>query len=272
MTIDLIRRRAYCLLIGMLLPIVSGGAWADTTGAQLAQRVYERPKGKDSVAASTMTLTEEGRAPRVRRLISYRLEKKPGEASTLIRFSEPADINGTGLLTVDYPDAETGQWIYLPALGRVRRISASRKGGRFVNSEYFYEDLRERKPPQDIHRILGREIFNGIPCDLLESIPADPGNSIYLKRVSWIDPNSLLALRIDFFEKSETQASKRWAVRKMNKIQGYWTVLDSAMTDLANGNHTRLTIEKILYDRKLPASLFTTQALEDEDAEDEYRP
>lgn len=247
-------------------------AQADEAGMQLAQRVYERAVGKDSTSVLTMTLTEAGHNPRVRRLITYQRRPKLGELAVLTRFTDPADIAGTGLLTLDHISADTDQWIYLPALDRVRRISASRKGGRFVNSELYYEDLRERKPKQDQHRILGRETVAGVACDMLESIPVDADNSVYLKRVSWIDPASLLPLRVDFYEKNPSTPSKRILVMKHGKVQGYWTVLDSAVTDLASGNQTRLVSSKIIFDRRLPAQLFTTQALEDEGAEEEYRP
>lgn len=247
-------------------------AHADEPGAQLAQRVYDRADGKDSTALTTMTLIESGRSPRVRRLVSYRLKRKAGETAVLSRFIEPADINGTGLLTLDHPSADSDQWIYLPALDRVRRISGSRKGGRFVNSEYYYEDLRDRKPNKDQHHILRREVLNGVTCDVLESIPLDTDSSVYTKRVSWIDPTTLLPLQVDFFEKNPQEPSKRMQVKKTAKIQGYWTILDNTMTDLASGNQTRLTIDKIIYDRRLPAQLFTTQALEDEGVEEEYRP
>lgn len=263
---------ARAVLAGLATALFALPVAADESGAQLAQRVYDRADGRDSTALTTMTLTEAGRSPRVRRLITYRMKRRAGEIAVLSRFTEPADISGTGLLTLDHPNAESDQWIYLPALDRVRRISASRKGGRFVNSEYYYEDLRDRKPTQDQHRIIKRETLNGVVCDVLESIPVDADNSVYLKRVSWIDPASLLPQQVDFFEKNLQEPSKRILAKKIGKVQGYWTMLDSTVTDLGSGNQTRLTIDKIIFDRRLPAQLFTTQALEDEGVEEEYRP
>lgn len=247
-------------------------ARADAAGDQLAQRVYDRPNGKDSTAVSTMTLTEKGHSPRIRQLVTYRLEKTRGEVAALIRFTEPGDIAGTGLLTLDHAAGETDQWIYLPAMERVRRISSSRKGGRFVGSDYYYEDLRDRKVAQDQHRIIGREAVNGVACEILESIPVEADSSVYAKRLSWIDPAKLIAMRIDFYEKGPEQPTKRWLLKKLEKIQGYWTVLDSVVTDLESGHQTRLAVEKILYDRRLPQQLFSSRALEDESLEEDYRP
>jgi hypothetical protein len=252
--------------------LLSMAALADSAGENLARRVYDRPDGKDATSLVTMTLTEKGRAPRVRKMISYRLDKKAGEIATLIRFTEPADIEGTGLLTLDHADSDSEQWIYLPALERVRRIASNRKAGRFVNSDYYYEDLRSRKVERDEHRIIGRENVGGVNCEILESTPVEADSSVYLKRQVWLDPKTLLPMRIDFYEKREDQPSKRWQQLKKDRVKGLWTVMDSTLTDLASGHQTRLTVEEILYDRLLPAKLFSTQTLEDESAEEDYRP
>lgn len=257
---------------GLLGLGVSLGALADPAGEKLAQRVYDRPDGKDMTSAVTMVLQDRGRQPRVRKMLVYRLDRKGGEVASLIRFLEPADIEGTGLLTLDKADGESSQWVYLPAMERVRRIDSSRKGGRFVNSDYFFEDLRDRKVSQDEHRVVGSETVSGVACEILESVPVEPGNSVYGKRLSWIDPATALPLRVDFHGKGDGQPIKRLQVLKKEKVQGYWTVTDSVMSDLQSGHQTRLTVDKALYDRRLPARLFSTQTLEDESAEEDFRP
>ncbi|MCK7496303.1 MAG: outer membrane lipoprotein-sorting protein [Comamonadaceae bacterium] len=120
-----------------------------------------------------MVLTEKGRAPRIREVVTYRLDKSGGETANLIRFLDPDDIAGTGLLSIDKADGSTDQWLYLPALDRVRRISSERRGGRFVGSDLYFEDLQERKPTKDRHRLLGKQTEGGILCEVLESVPAD---------------------------------------------------------------------------------------------------
>jgi outer membrane lipoprotein-sorting protein len=261
-------RHLIFLCVGVLL---TTSAWADATGDQLAQRMYDRPNGKDATSLLVMSLQEKGRAPRERKMLIFRLDKSGGEVVSLIRFLEPTDIEGTGLLTQDKANGDSNQWVYLPAMDRVRRIDSGRKGGRFVNSDYFYEDLRDRKVNQDEHRVIGRESIAGVMCDILESVPAESGNSVYTKRVSWVDVATALPMRVDFYQKNDTLPSKRLQVMKRDKVQGYWVVMDSVMTDLKNGHQTRLTLEKVRFDRRLPSSLFTTQTLEDESAEEDYR-
>jgi hypothetical protein len=259
-------------LLALLASIASATAGADPAGTQLAQRVYDRPDGTDITVASTMTLTEQGRSPRVRRLIVYSLEKGTGALATLIRFLEPGDIAGTGLLTLDPAVGDSDQWLYLPAMQRVRRIASDRKGGRFVGSDYYFEDLRDRKVSQDEHRVTGRETVGGVRCEVLESAPVEASNSVYRKRVSCIDPVRLLPMRIDLFEKSTEAPNKRWTMIRAENVQGYWTVMDSTMTDLETGHETRLVVEKVVYDRGLPEDLFSTKALEDEVREARHRP
>lgn len=257
--------------LGLLTSAAALAADAEA-GMALAQRVYDRPDGRDLSSAVSMSLVEQGRAPRVRSMILHRRDAGGGEVATLIRFTAPADIDGTGLLTVDSAAGESNQWIYLPAMQRTRRVDSSRKGGRFVNSDYYFEDLRDRKPNMDLHRLIGRERIGEVDCEVLESLPAEASNSVYKRRLSWIDPESLLPLRIDFFEKNADTASKRLIVDRREQVQGYWTVMDSTLTDLANGHLTRLVVERIAYDRDLPERLFSAKALEEESVEKEFRP
>lgn len=238
----------------------------------LAQAVHDRPSGRDMTTVGRMELSESGRAPRIREVVSYRWAQGGGNASTLLRFLAPADIAGTGLLSVEKADGSNEQWLYLPALDRVRRVAGDRKGGRFVGSDLYFEDLRERKPDRDRHRILGREALAGIPCEVMESRPVEASDSVYRKRVSWVDASTALVHRIDFYEKDEQQPTKQWVLTTTRKIQGYWAVVDSRMSDLTSGHQTRMQFDVVRFDRRLPAKLFSAQALADTGIEADYRP
>ena len=266
------RWRAALIVLLCLFGCAAGSSVRADEASDLAQRVYDRPNGRDLVTLGRMVLTEKGRAPRIREIAAYRLDKSGGETANLIRFLGPEDIAGTGLLSIDKADGSTDQWLYLPALDRVRRISSERKGGRFVGSDLYFEDLQERKPSQDRHRLLGKQTENDISCVVLESVPLDAGDSVYKKRISWIDPATAIVQRVDFYEKDLDTPGKRWLLRSKKRNQGYWTLTDSRMIDLASGHETRLVIDAALYDQKLPAKLFTSQALSDESLETEYRP
>jgi hypothetical protein len=268
------KRFAQGLIVGLaLLPAMPSFANdAETRGREIARQVYERADGADMTAVGSMVLTEAGRAARVRQLITYRLDPGAGETRSLIRFTAPADIKETGLLTVDRTDGASDQWVYLPALDRSRRIPATRKGGRFVASDIFYEDLQDRPVTHDAHRWLGREDFAGAQVDVLESIPVDKDNSVYGKRVSWVHPGILVPLRVDYFRAGAGEPFKRLTVQRVEQVQDYWTVMESVMEDLESGHQTRMALDRVIYDRDLPQELFSVQTLEDSAREAPHRP
>jgi hypothetical protein len=255
--------RAWVCGLGMLGAVATPGRAGEQDGRELAQRVHDRPDGDDVTLLSTMILTEKDRSPRVRRFYLYRLEKAPGEVLSLVRFISPADIADLGLLTVESPGAQSDQWLYLPEVGGARRIAAARKGGRFAGSDFYYEDLEEREVDSDNHRLLGEDEVDGTPCQLLESVPRQASNSVYSKRVACIHLETLLPLRAELYEKGGDRPSKQLSVHRIERIQGFWTVMDSSMTDLRSEHRTRIVVEQVAYDRGVPEQLFSRQTLED---------
>ena len=262
-----------CLVLaGLFIGLFTSNALAATftSGEALANAVYNRPDGDNSISLGSMVLVEKGHKPRVRQMYSFSLEEENGDKYMLIRFKKPADISNTGLLTRDYADdKETEQWVYLPAINKSRRISTKRKGGRFVGSDIFYEDLRDRKVNMDSHKILRREKLNNIEVIVLESIPVDPDNSVYDKRISWIHPKTLLALKVDLYQNGSKEPTKRVLAKQIEKKQGIWTVMKSVVRDLKTHHETHLQINKIKYNQNVPKDLFTLKYLEDPQREKE---
>jgi hypothetical protein len=241
-------------------------------GRAVAQAVYDRPMGADMTIRGRMILTEAGRDPRVRELLIYRKDQGDGNIATLVRFTAPTDIADTGLLTLDHADGSADQWVYLPALGQSRRIPSGRQGGRFVGSDLLFEDLQDRQVHRDTHRWLGVEIHEGIETDLLESVPVDPADSVYGKRVSWVHPDLSIPLRIDFYRPAAETPFKRFTLQRVELIQDYWTETDSVVEDLDSGHQTRLVSDLTVYDRDLPDVLFSLRALDDPSLERAHRP
>ncbi|MCP5346848.1 MAG: outer membrane lipoprotein-sorting protein [Gammaproteobacteria bacterium] len=241
------------------------------TGEELARAVYERPDGIDMVSRGTMTLRGEDSRERVRETYIYRTETGDFESRWLIRFTQPANIAGTGLLVHNHGAQETDQWLYLPAAKRVRRVSSENRGGNFVQSDIYYEDLQDRPPTEDAHRLLGIDAYQGTATFLLESIPREQAESAYSKRVSWIHPETLIPLRIDFYQGGD-EPVKRMEVQRLEQMQGYWTVMSSTMTMLSTGHKTIMAVESVVYDTGLPDELFSIRALSDVVFEERFRP
>ncbi len=263
---------ARLLLVALVLLVAAPPLLADPAGDELARRLYDRPDGNDQAGRGLMALQQPGQPDRVRRLYSYSRQNDQDDFWSLIRFVAPADIEDTALLSVSLANGEEDQWVYLPALKRSRRIPTNRKGGRFVGSDFYYEDLQDRKPSSDQHRILGKEDLNGTPTTVLESVPVDPSNSVYKKRVSWIHEGILLPVRVDYYEETLEKPSKRFQMYRVQQVQGYWTVMDSIMIDLRSGHQTRLVTEAVKYNQGMPEDFFLPGSLENPKAEQPYRP
>lgn len=264
---------SFKLLLVALAANATVSARAETSDAaaeRLAQQVYDRPHGVDAAWFGRMELLQGAGEPRVREYYWFRKEAKPGEVMLLIRFTKPGDVAGTSLLSLNHGAQPTDQWVFLPDFGQARRIPAERKGGRFVGSEIFYEDLEDRKVAADHHHLVGKGDYQGAPCTILESTPVDPKNSSYTKRRACIHMGSLLPLYVELYKQDELV--KKIEALKIEKIQGIWTMTDVLFTDVKNDRHTRLIAQSVKYNTSLPDDLFGQKALTDSERDKSYRP
>lgn len=243
------------------LPESVGGTTAPKglTGDSLARRIYDRDAGRDSVAVVEMVLTSSSGKRRVRQFESQTL-KQGGLLHSLIRFTYPQDIKDTSFLTLERQEEDAEQFLYLPALRRVRRIVAKQKGKSFVNSDLFYQDLERRSPDKDEHRILGEEVIENRRCWILESVPVDEKSSAYGKVVAWVDQQSLLPMKSESFDRKGRKI-KSGRAQSIKQIDGIWTVMDSEVTTIKKRHTTRLTTREIRYNVGLDLSAFNKRAL-----------
>jgi outer membrane lipoprotein-sorting protein len=230
------------------------------TGEVLARRVYDRDGGDDAAATVEMILTSRSGQTRVRRLDSQ-TRRHDGLQDSLIRFTYPADIQGTAFLTLERAGDDAEQFLYLPALRRVRRIVAKQKRKSFVNSDLYYQDLERRAPDKDRHRIVGEERVGDWQCWVLESIPKEEGSSAYGKTLAWIDQTSLLPVKGESFDRKQNKI-KTSVVHRLDQIDGIWTLMDSEVTTLESQHTTRLMVQEIRYNTGLSPDDFNKRALE----------
>jgi len=230
------------------------------TGDLLARRVYERDEGRDAVATVEMILTSRSGQTRVRRFDSQ-VRRDHGLQDSLIRFTYPTDIQDTAFLTLERAGDDAEQFLYLPALRRVRRIVAKQKGKSFVNSDLYYQDLERRAPDKDHQRIVGEERVGDWQCWILESIPKEKGSSAYGKTLAWIDQRTLVPVKGESFDRKQDKI-KSTVVHRLDQVDGIWTVMDSEVTTLESQHTTRLTVQEIRYNTGLSAGDFNKRSLE----------
>jgi outer membrane lipoprotein-sorting protein len=174
-------------------------------GRAIAREVERREQGfGDTVTELTMTLTNAEGRERTRRLTWRTLEvNEPDEGDkSLTVFHEPRDIGGTAFLSHTHIDRDDDQWLYLPALKRVKRIPSTNKSSAFVGSEFSYEDLLSDEVEKFTYRWLKDEGCGEWQCHVVERRPRYE-NSGYTKQVIWIDQREFRAVRIEYYDKKE---------------------------------------------------------------------
>lgn len=231
------------------------------TGRDIAQRVYDRDDGQDSFTSGEMVLIDKRGKKRVRKITVQ--EKDYGKLTkTLIRFTEPADIEGTGFLSWENEDGEDDQFLFLPELKRVRRVVSSQKNKSFVNTEFTYEDMERRKVDDDEHRLLQEEEVDGKACYVVESIPKGGKKSQYSRLVSWVLKDIYLPIKVEYYGKAKKLA-KVLTNGKIEKIDGIWTAMEAEMVNVKENRRTLIRITEANYNRGIPDDVFTKRNLED---------
>ncbi len=195
------------------------------------------------------------------RLLDQYSSDTDGKTRSMIVFQRPASVAGTRFLTIETASGTDDRWIFLPSLARVRRVAASEGSGRFVGTDFSYDDISSasRDAGADTHRLVREETLNGIVCHVIESVPKDSGWQ-YSKMISWIAKDSQIAERIELFDRKGVHV-KTVEILEKKDVQGRLTPTATRMSTLADGTSTEIRIEIIKYDDPIPDAVFTPEYL-----------
>lgn len=245
---------------------VASLAQAELTGEQIISKSFNRNDGDTAVSWNKMTITK-GKSKKQRSFIVIGQDDSKGSQS-LVRFSQPKIVAKTALLTDDDYAADSRQWLFLPADSKTIRIQSSRLGGRFVGSSLFFEDMRRRPPEKDNHKLISSEKLNGVDCWVVESIPKDSSTSVYKRRRSWIHKQTLIPVQSMLYNEKGLQ--KVYRTKKVQKVDGIWTVMSASMANKQTGRTTDTEVLKIIYNKKLPKGLLGPNQLENTQRESQF--
>jgi outer membrane lipoprotein-sorting protein len=170
-------------------------------GLELARAVDTRDAGfGDFTARLRMILRNRHGQESVRRMRTRTLEVEGDGDKSLVVFDEPRDVEGTALLSYTHKEGSDDQWLYLPALKRVKRIASDNKAGPFMGSEFAYEDIASQEVEKYAYRFLGDETVEGQPGFVLERIPVDP-KSGYSRQIVWYDEAELRPWKVEYYDR-----------------------------------------------------------------------
>jgi hypothetical protein len=210
---------------------------------------------------SRMVLTAKNGTTTERVIDQYSKDGPKGDR-VIIVFQSPKSVAGTRFLTMENPGAAEDRWIFLPELGKVRRIAASEGSGSFMGTDLSYDDISSatRSADLDTHSFLKEETINGKPCYVIQSVPKDSSYQ-YSKMIQWIDTQTKVIYRVELYDRKAVLV-KTLEIVKVSEVQGWLTPMETKMTTIAAGTSTVIYVDKIQYDAPIPESVFTTSYLE----------
>nr|WP_161799474.1 outer membrane lipoprotein-sorting protein [Vibrio nigripulchritudo] len=247
------------LLAGLLM---SGNVLADAVkGMEIANERKARDTGwGDSVATMSMILKNAQGESSTRQMRLKSLEVDGDGDKGLTIFDEPRDVKGTAFLNHSHTTEPDDQWLYLPALKRVKRISSRNKSGPFMGSEFAYEDLSSFELEKYKFNYIQDDMVDGEPVFLLEQIPTDK-NSGYTKQLVWLDKVHYRPLKVEFYDrKSALLKTLTFSEYQVYEDQ-YWRAHKMLMVNHQSGKSTLLNTEEMAFRNGLDDGDFSKNTL-----------
>jgi outer membrane lipoprotein-sorting protein len=223
----------------ILINILSISYLLAISNLEIAQKADKVTDGFiSSISKTQMILVNASGQKSIRNLLMKTLETKSGD-KTISVFLSPADIKGTKILGYEHIDKDDDQWLYLPALKRVKRIASRNKSGSFMGSEFSYEDIGNQNSNKYTFEGEAKiALLDGVECYVGARVPKNR-NSGYTKQISWVDTKDFLILKVEYYDR-KSELLKTAIFSDYKKTKGVWRVGKISMTNHQNDKKTVL--------------------------------
>ncbi len=201
----------------------------------------------DSRVSARMVLTNRAGQQTVREFSFQTLEKEDESVGdkSLVVFDSPRDVEGTALLSHAKILDPDDQWLYLPALKRVKRISSRNKSGAFVGSEFAFEDFTITELNKFTYSYVGEEEIDGMMTDVVDRFPRYE-NSGYTKQKSWVDQEIFQVRKVEFYDRKDALL-KTLTLSDYRDYDGIWRAHSLKMINAQNGKETELVYDDFTF-------------------------
>jgi hypothetical protein len=209
-------------------------------GLEIAVEADRRDTGfHDSTASMRMILRNKQGDESTREIRVRTLEQDNDGDRSLTTFDEPADVKGTNFLSFTHKTGPDDQWLYLPALKRVKRISSRNKSGPFMGSEFAYEDISSQEVEKYTYKYLRDEPCGELTCFVVERYPVDKYSG-YSRQVAWIDTQEYRPQKIVFYDRKNAALKTLTYSGYRQYLDKYWRADEMFMENHQTGKSTRL--------------------------------
>ncbi len=231
-------------------------------GMAVAVEQEQRDTGFGDISAELQMILIDEHGREASRLMRNKvLEGPAGEGDkNLIVFDQPRDIKGTALLTYSMLESTDQQWLFLPAVKRVKRIASNNRSGPFLGSEFSYEDMSTPVLEKYEYRFVEQTELDGVACYVIESTPKDE-NSGYSRIVTWVDTQELRMLKSHYYDRENTELKTLTAHEYRQFKDQYWRPSELRMHNHQTGKSTRLVFSEYLFGNGFSERHFSKAAL-----------
>ncbi|MBU0485698.1 MAG: outer membrane lipoprotein-sorting protein [Proteobacteria bacterium] len=254
------------VLILCSMPILADlarGETAEEKGLMIALEAERRENGfGDFTAEMRMELKNRHGQASTRLIRIKTLEVKDDGDKSLSIFDTPMDVKGTAFLTFSHKQGDDDQWLYMPALKRVKRISSRNKSGSFMGSEFAYEDISSQEIEKYTYKWLRDETYDGRACFVIERYPVDQENSGYTRQVTWLDQEEYRAWKVDYYDRKKSLLKTLVMSGYQQYLGKYWRAAEMQMVNHQNGKSTGLLWTGYKFRQGLTESDFSKNSLQ----------
>ncbi len=246
------------IAVGIFL---SGTIMAQNKGLEIAKKADEVDQGFESSSVSlTMILTNKQGQTSTRYLKNQTLELTEDGDKSLIVFDSPKDVKGTATLTFTHKVGSDDQWLYLPSIKRVKRISSSNKSGPFMGSEFAYEDLSSQEVEKYTYKFIREETYNGQPTYVVERDPVDE-KSGYTRQLVWYNKDNYRLEKVEFYDRRNALLKTLLYKNYKLYLGKHWRAGELFMENHQTGKKTQLLFEDYQFKLGLAENDFTQNSL-----------
>ena len=227
------------LLLVLLLPALAAEA-PEERGLAIATEADRRDTGfGDYTSDVKMILRNKQGQESVREIRSRTLEVEGDGDKSMTIFDKPRDVKGTALLSFTHKEGPDDQWLYLPALKRVKRIASDNTSGPFMGSEFAYEDIASQEVEKYTYKYLRDETLDDLEVFVFERYPVDR-KSGYTRQLIWMDKEHYKERKIEFYDRKDSLLKTLVFSDYHQYLDNYWRAHDMSMENHQTGKSTRL--------------------------------
>lgn len=234
---------------------------AEAQGLAVAQQIKQRNIGwGDSETSLKLVLRNAANQESIRELRTKTLEIANDGDKSISVFDHPLDVKGTAFLSFSHNTGADDQWLYLPALKRVKRIASRNKSGPYMGSEFAYEDLSSFEVEKYTYKLIAEEPCAGGLCYVIVQTPVDKYSG-YTRLINWVDKTHYRSWKIDYFDRKNSLLKTLTVNDYQQYLNKYWRIKDMTMVNHQTKKSTDVVFGEYQFNVGLDEADFNKNAL-----------